>query len=98
MSIILNQKSLSENNPVCYCCKSSIDDLPYRVVIVKDKMFKKHKLLSFHYFFPCWDVHYVCENLMKYEIIKAGFRYDASILKNPKLINNLRKNGDLWDL
>jgi hypothetical protein len=56
------------------------------------------KTLSFHYFFPCWDVHYVCENLVQDDIIKAGFSCDESILKNPKAMYNLRKNPDLWDL
>jgi len=87
----------SHDNPVCSTCKSFIDDPTYRFLIVKDKNMKQ-KLLSFHYFFPCWDVHYVCENLVQDDIVKAGFSCDGSILKNPKAIDNLRKNPDLWDL
>jgi hypothetical protein len=41
---------------------------------------------------------YVCKNLGEYEIFKAGFHCDASILKNPKAVNNMKKNGDLWDI
>ena len=89
---------VSTTNPVCFTCQSSIDDLTYRIVIVKDKVFQKHKLLSFHYFFPCWDIDYVCQNLGEYEIFKAGFRCEESILKNHKAINNLRKNADLWNI
>jgi hypothetical protein len=84
-------------SPICNTCKSPIDDLTYRFLIVKNR-YMKHELLSFHYFFPCWDVNYVFQNLMDYEIIKAGFSCDASIKKNPKTLRNLRRNDDLWDL
>ena len=87
----------TSKTPTCYICKSAIDDLTYRFLIVKDK-FHKHKLLPFHYFSPCWDVNYICQNLGEYKIHKAGFSCDQSIKKNPKAINNLRKNYDLWDI
>jgi hypothetical protein len=58
----------------------------------------KHELLSFHYFFPCWDVNYICQNLIECEIFKAGFSCDTSIKKNPKALENLRRNDDLWDI
>ena len=99
-SKLIRQKQavlLNEIYPVCHTCKSSIIDLPYRFLIVKD-IAEKHKLLPFHYFFPCWDVNFVCKNLTEYKIFKAGFCCDESIKKNPKVINNLRKNSDLWDL
>lgn len=83
--------------PTCHTCKSSIDDPTFRFLIIKDEKMK-HELLSFHYFFPCWDMHYIFKNLEGYEIFKAGFSCDASILKNPKYVNNLRKNPDLWEL
>jgi hypothetical protein len=88
----------SKVNSICFTCHSSIDELPHRFVIVKDKIFKKHKKISFHYFFPCWDIDYICQNLGEYEIFKAGFHCDESILKNPKAVNNMRKNADLWDM
>ena len=88
---------LKEDNPICQTCKSSILDLPYRFLIVQD-IKNKHKLLPFHYFFPCWDVNFVCRNLKEYRIFKAGFCCDRSVKKNSRLVNNLRKNSDLWDL
>jgi len=88
---------LNNDLPICYTCKSFIQDLPYRFLIVKD-MVKKHKLLPFHYFFPCWDVNYVCQNLTEYQIFRAGFCCERSIKKTPKVINNFRKNSDLWDI
>ena len=56
----------------------------------------KHKLLPFHYFFPCWDIDYVCQNLTEYEIFKMGYSCERSILKNPKSLRNLKQNFDLW--
>jgi hypothetical protein len=88
----------SKTKPTCFTCQSPIDEHTSRIVIVKDKIFKKHKMLSFHYFFPCWDMDYICQNLDEYEILKAGFQCDESILKNPKAVNNMRKNADLWDI
>lgn len=89
------QNLVSVKPTFCYTCKSPISDLPYRFLIVKDR-YMKHKLLPFHYFFPCWDIDYVCQNLTEHEIFKAGFCYEQSILKNPKSIRNLKQNFDLW--
>ena len=89
------QNLVSVKPPICYTCKSSIYDLHYRILIVKDR-YMKHKLLQFHYFSPCWDIDYVCQNLTEYEIFKAGFSCEESILKNPKSIRNMKQNFDLW--
>lgn len=92
------KKYCSDENPECHTCKSKIEDSTYRFLVVEDRIFHKHKMLTFHYFFPCWDVQYVCENLRDYEIFKAGFCCEKAVLNNPKAINNLRKNGALWDI
>lgn len=98
--ILISRKSPilhSCQSPICNTCKSPIDDQTYRFLIVKNQ-YMKHKLLSFHYFFPCWDIDYVCQNLIGYEIFKAGFSCDESIKRNPKLVDNLKRNGELWDI
>ena len=87
----------AHKNPICQTCRSPIDDQTYRFLIVKDRNMKQ-ELLSFHYFFPCWDVHYVCEQLTNFEISQAGFNCDESVLNNPMVVNNLRNNSDLWDV
>jgi hypothetical protein len=84
-------------SPTCNTCKSHIDDQTYRFLIVKNQ-YMKHEVLSYHYFFPCWDIDYIFQNLVGCEIFKAGFSCDASIKKNSKYVNNLRKNGELWDI
>ena len=97
----MNNSPLKHNDSeatICHTCKSSIDELPFRFLIVKDRFFQKHDFLSFHYFFPCWDVDYIFKNLGDFEIFKAGYRCDESILKNPKAIENLKRNEDLWDI
>ena len=83
---------------ICETCNSSIEEYPSRFLIVKDRVFEKHKMLHFHYFFPCWDVDYILQNLSEYEIFKAGFNCDESMLKNPKTIANMKKNFSLWDV
>ena len=88
----------SEKDPECHICKAKITDTPYRFLVVKDKVFQKHKMFSYHYFYPCWDIGYVCKNLGNDEIIKAGFCCDNSILKNPQAVKNMKKNGELWDI
>ena len=100
-NFIMNKQTKSDKslaNPKCHICRSEISDSTYRFLIVKDKMFQKHKMLSFHYFFPCWDLEYTCRNLEDYEIFKAGFCCDQSMLENPQAITNLKRNEALWDL
>jgi len=87
-----------ETKEICETCNCPIGEYPSRFLIVKDKIFEKHKMLHFHYFFPCWDVDYIIQNLSEYEIFKAGFSCDQSILKSPKIISNMKKNLSLWDL
>ena len=82
---------------ICETCKSPIEDSTFRFLIVKDDNFKQEQL-SFHYFFPCWDVNFVCNILGTRKILQAGFDCDESILKNPKAVNNLRQNYELWDV
>ena len=91
------QEIFSLGNPTCHTCKTRIENLPFRFLIVHDD-FKNESLLEFHYFYPCWDVNYICNNLPGLKIVKAGFCYDDYILKNPKKINNIKRNVDLWDL
>ena len=83
---------------ICETCNSPIEEYPSRFLIVKDRVFEKHKMLHYHYFFPCWDVDYILQNLSEYEIFKAGFNCDESMLKNPKTIANMKKNFSLWDV
>ena len=105
MSELINQKLVTTKTPVfqstdlpfCHTCNSIIYDLPYRFLVVKDQN-DRHEMLSFHYFFPCWDVNYVCQNLENYKISKAGFICDSSIKKNPTMLKNFQKNLDLWDV
>ncbi|MGD8638583.1 MAG: hypothetical protein PVG43_06765 [Nitrosopumilaceae archaeon] len=105
MSQLLNKKTVTKKSPIfqpgknsfCYTCKAPIYDLPYRFLVVKNQQ-NKHKMISFHYFFPCWDIDFVCKHLEDLKIAKAGFICDSSIKKTPKIISNYKKNLDLWDI
>lgn len=83
--------------PICETCKSPIEDSTFRFLLVRDENSEKEKM-SFHFFFPCWDVNYVCDSLGTRRILQAGFECDESILKKPNWVNNLRQNCDLWDV
>jgi len=87
----------SLENPTCCTCKTQIENLPFRFLIVEDN-FKNESVLGFHYFYPCWDVNYISSNLTGLKILKAGFCYDENILKSPSKIKNIKRNVDLWDL
>ena len=87
----------SHRLPVCETCKAPIEESTFRFLIVNDEDLKEEQL-SFHYFFPCWDVNYVCDSLGTRKILQAGFDCDESILENPKSVNNLKQNCDLWDV
>ena len=105
MSKLINSKLVTKKTPIvqtndlpfCHTCNSLIYDLPYRFLVIEDRNYK-HEMLSFHYFFPCWDVDYVCQNLTDHRIFKAGFVCDSSIKKNLAVLNNFKKNLDLWDV
>lgn len=96
---LISKKSPVRSNhrfPVCEICKAPIEDSAFRFLLVQDE--KTEENLSFHFFFPCWDVNYVCSILSTKKILQAGFECDESILKNPQIVNNMRKNCDLWDV
>lgn len=83
--------------PICETCKAPIEDSTFRFLIVQDDKSNQEQL-SFHFFFPCWDVNYVCSRLSEQKILHAGFDCDEGVLKNPQIVNNLQKNCDLWDV
>ena len=81
--------------PVCDTCKSQIEFLPLREVLIEDCNFKK-KMLYFHYFFPCWDFQYFINSYPEQKIISSGFLWGSEILEKPYMIKNIENNLDLW--
>ena len=58
----------NQNVPVCSVCMREIEESTHRVVIFQD-MEKNLKVKKFHYFFPCWDMEYICQKYPDYKII-----------------------------
>ncbi len=85
-----------QSNPVCGVCLTEIGDSIHRIVIFQDKE-KNPVVKRFHYFFPCWDMEYVCQNYMGYKIVTLGFSCEKTILNNHKKVRNLQRNFSLWE-
>ncbi len=84
-----------QKSPVCSVCLREIDESVHRIVIFQDK--EKNPLVKrFHYFFPCWDMEYICQKYLDYKIVNVGFSCEKSILNNHNKVRNLQRNLSLW--
>ena len=82
--------------PVCDTCEKRFDDMPYRVIVLKDKE-GEPIVVYFHYFFPCWDVNLLSDKFPDCKIVDIGFNLDTKdIPKNANKLKNLKQNFDLW--
>lgn len=87
-------KDISDN-PVCNTCNCEIQDSHSRVLSITDKS-GIPIVLNYHYFFPCWDPLRFYQEYPYHRIISAGYSCDYNVLKNPKILRNLKNNLDLW--
>jgi len=85
----------SQRNPTCNVCLREMDESIYRIVIFQDKE-KNLTVKKFHFFFPCWDIEYVCQKYLDYKIVNLGFSCEKTILNNHQKIRNLQRNLSLW--
>ena len=88
-------EEISTKNPVCNVCLREMDESVYRIIIFQDKG-KNLKVKKFHFFFPCWDIDYICQKYLDCKIVNLGFSCEKSILKNHKKVRNLQRNLSLW--
>ena len=79
-------ENLSSKSHVCSTCKEEITDIA-RVLIMRDRD-GGPRLLSFHYFFPCWDMKLLCQQYPNLVIDKLGF----SIPENISIMGSSMKN------
>jgi len=91
---LIFEENLSRNS-VCNVCLKEMDDSVYRIVIFQDKE-KNPIVKKFHFFFPCWDMEYICQNYIDYKIVSLGFSCEKTILNNYKKVRNLQRNLSLW--
>jgi len=85
----------SQRNPMCNVCLKELNESIYRIVIFQDKE-KNLIVKNFHFFFPCWDIEYICQEYFAYKIVNLGFSCEKTILKNHKKVRNLQRNLSLW--
>lgn len=83
------------NIPVCNVCLRELDEPIYRIIIFQDAE-RNLKVKKFHFFFPCWDIEYICQKYLDHKIVNLGFSCEKSILKNHKKVRNLQRNLSLW--
>ena len=95
----LNQGLIFEEKyprkPLCNVCLREMNDPIYRMVIFQDKE-NNPILKNFHFFFPCWDLEFICQKYSDYKITKLGFSCEKSILKNYNKVRNLQRNLSMW--
>ena len=82
-------------NPVCNVCLCKIQEPIHRIVIFRDNN-KNPSVKRFHYFFPCWDMDYICNKYIGHKIIKRGFSCDEHLI-NHKLIQELQQCSAFWE-
>ncbi len=82
--------------PVCTTCNCEIQDSISRVLSISDKS-GNPIILHYHYFHPCWDLSLFCQMYPYHKIISVGYSCDSEILKNSKVLRNMKQNLDLWD-
>jgi hypothetical protein len=92
---LLVQSEDACDNPVCATCNCEIPDSHSRVISFADKS-GIPIVLNYHYFFPCWDPLRWLQEYPYSKIISAGYFCDSEVLKNPKMLRNLKNNLDLW--
>ncbi len=85
----------NQNAPVCSVCMREIEESTHRIVIFQDNE-KNVTVKKFHYYFPCWDMEYICQKYLDYKIVNVGFSCEKSILKNHNQVRNLQRNLSLW--
>jgi len=88
-------KNQASKSHVCSTCKEEITDIA-RVLIMRDRD-GGPRLLSFHYFFPCWDMELLCQQYPNLLIDKLGFSIPENISIKENSMKNMLENLDWWD-
>jgi len=97
---VLNSSFLSEKDTkhqsskshVCSTCKKEITDIA-RILIMRDRD-GGPRLLSFHYFFPCWDMELLCQQYPNLRIDKLGFSFPENMPIKENSMKNMLENLD----
>ena len=80
---------------VCDTCKTEIKEEISRVVLMRDRD-GGPRLLSFHFFFPCWDFENLVQRYPNLRLDHAGFSVPESIKMDQSSITDLQNNLKMW--
>lgn len=97
---VLNSSFLSEKDTkhqsskshVCSTCKKEITDIA-RILIMRDRD-GGPRLLSFHYFFPCWDMELLCQQYPNLRIDKVGFSIPENMAIKENSVKSMLESVD----
>ena len=81
--------------PICETCKAPIEDSTFRFLIIQDEKLRQ-KQLSYHFFFPCWDVELLCQKYPNLIIDKLRFSFPKKMKLNNNSMQDLQNNFDFW--
>jgi len=90
----ITAKAHSLEKHFCDTCKEEIPDIS-RVLLMRD-IDGGPRLLSFHYFFPCWDMDLLCQQYPNLAIDRIGFSIPKNIRMKESSIKDMRANIELW--
>lgn len=90
-----HEPSVFSKKHFCKTCKKEIDSEISRILLLRDKD-GGPRLMTFHFFFPCWDFEQLCSEYPQLTIDKAGFSLPQSISMTQNSFLNLQKNLEFW--
>ena len=88
-------KNYSTEKLVCDTCKEEITSDICRFLVMYDKD-GGPCLLSFHFFFPCWNFEDLCQKYPNLTLERAGFTVPENISMHEKSIKDLQNNLSFW--
>ena len=75
----------------CETCNEEIGLNISKILILKDKDGGR-KFLSFHFFFPCWDIDLLCQKYPNMTIDRTGFSFPQGMSISEDAISKIKKS------
>lgn len=79
----------------CDTCKEEIGYNISKILILENKDGGR-KFLSFHFFFPCWDIDFLCQKYPNMTIDRMGFSFPQDMTISKNSISKIKKNLEYW--
>jgi len=95
MSYFSNSEFKFFKNHKCETCNEEIGFNISKILILKDKD-DGRKFLSFHFFFPCWDIDLLCQKYPNMTIDRIGFSFPQGMSISEDAVSKIKKNLEYW--